>query len=78
MVAIIEPDSLPNLATNMGDPHCGNAATKAAYLQGIPYAIQTIAAASPNVTMCACGHRLSAPNGSGPQMGWGAGEHAAG
>ena len=27
IVLIIEPDSLPNLATNQGDPHCGNTAT---------------------------------------------------
>eukprot|EP01062_Namystynia_karyoxenos_P052848 TRINITY_DN42533_c0_g1_i1.p2 TRINITY_DN42533_c0_g1~~TRINITY_DN42533_c0_g1_i1.p2 ORF type:complete len:383 (+),score=135.51 TRINITY_DN42533_c0_g1_i1:376-1524(+) len=51
VVLIIEPDSLPNLATNQGDPHCGNAATSAAYKQGIPYAISTIAAANPHVAM---------------------------
>uniref|UniRef100_A0A6B2L654 Glucanase n=1 Tax=Arcella intermedia TaxID=1963864 RepID=A0A6B2L654_9EUKA len=38
-VLIIEPDSLPNLATNQGDPHCGNSATVAAYKAGVPYAI---------------------------------------
>jgi cellulose 1,4-beta-cellobiosidase len=27
IVLIIEPDSLPNLATNLADPHCGNSAT---------------------------------------------------
>jgi len=27
IVLVIEPDSLPNLATNLGDPHCGNQAT---------------------------------------------------
>jgi len=48
IVLIIEPDSLPNLATNQGDPHCGNSATKAAYEQGIPYAISTLRQSCPN------------------------------
>jgi cellulose 1,4-beta-cellobiosidase len=47
IVLVIEPDSLPNLATNMGDPHCGNSATQAAYNTGIPYAVSTLAAACP-------------------------------
>lgn len=50
MVLVIEPDSLPNLASNMADPHCGNSATVAAYSQGIPYAVQTLAAACPSAT----------------------------
>jgi hypothetical protein len=32
-VLIIEPDSLPNLATNKADPHCGNTATTASCTQ---------------------------------------------
>ena len=51
IVAVIEPDSLPNLATNQGDPHCGNSATSAAYKAGIPYAIQQINAKAPAVAM---------------------------
>eukprot|EP00054_Salpingoeca_dolichothecata_P036528 m.7764 g.7764 ORF g.7764 m.7764 type:complete len:499 (-) comp6799_c0_seq1:77-1573(-) len=51
LVLVIEPDSLPNLATNQGDPHCGNSATMAAYQQGIPYAIKTLAAACPSAIM---------------------------
>lgn len=43
IVAVIEPDSLGNLATNGGDPHCGNSATRAAYTQGIPYAVKQLA-----------------------------------
>ena len=39
IVLIIEPDSLPNLATNQADPHCGNSATTAAYSTGIAYAV---------------------------------------
>jgi cellulose 1,4-beta-cellobiosidase len=48
---IIEPDSLPNLATNLADPHCGNTATQASYKQGIPYAVNAIAAATTNTVM---------------------------
>jgi len=51
IVAIIEPDSLPNLATNMGDPHCGNSATQTAYKTGINYAVTQIAQNAPQVTM---------------------------
>ena len=39
IVLIIEPDSLPNLATNLADPRCGNVATTAAYSTGIAYAV---------------------------------------
>jgi len=51
IVAIIEPDSLPNLATNQGDPHCGNSATNTAYTVGINYAVTQIGLNSPQVTM---------------------------
>jgi cellulase/cellobiase CelA1 len=34
VVVVIEPDSLPNLATNLNEPRCGNGATRAAYSQG--------------------------------------------
>jgi len=50
IVAVIEPDSLPNLATNQADPHCGNSATSTAYKAGIPYAINAISTCS-NVRM---------------------------
>jgi cellulose 1,4-beta-cellobiosidase len=39
IVLIIEPDSLPNLATNLSDYHCGNSATQASYKKGIEYTI---------------------------------------
>jgi cellulose 1,4-beta-cellobiosidase len=42
IVAIIEPDSLPNLATNRADPRCGNSATETAYKSGIAYAVKTL------------------------------------
>ena len=49
IVLVVEPDSLPNLATNLGDPNCGNAATQAAYKTGVAYAINKFK--SLNVTM---------------------------
>jgi cellulose 1,4-beta-cellobiosidase len=42
IVVIVEPDSLPNLATNIGHPHCGNKATQTAYKTGIAYAVEQI------------------------------------
>lgn len=36
---MIEPDSLPNLATNLADYHCGNSATQASYKIGAAYTI---------------------------------------
>lgn len=43
IVLVVEPDSLPNLATNSGHPHCGNEATGNAYKQGIKYAVEELA-----------------------------------
>lgn len=40
IVAIVEPDSLPNLATNMSIPKC--AASEAAYKEGVAYALQKL------------------------------------
>lgn len=51
MALVIEPDSLPNLATNQADPHCGNTATSTAYRLGIPYAIKALAAACPTAPL---------------------------
>lgn len=44
IVLIIEPDSLPNLATNMGTPKCAQSET--AYKTGVTYAIKSLAALS--------------------------------
>lgn len=41
VVAIVEPDSLPNLATNLNVPKCSQAQT--AYKTGVSYAIQELA-----------------------------------
>ena len=51
MAIIIEPDSLPNLATNTGVPGCGNAATHAAYTQGVSYAVNTLKGAAPSAAI---------------------------
>ena len=50
IAVIIEPDSLPNLATNTGNPHCGNSATESV----MPDA-QTLATAA--VSPASCFHR---------------------
>jgi cellulose 1,4-beta-cellobiosidase len=39
IVAIVEPDSLPNLVTNLGNPKCAEAQSSGAYVQGIQYAL---------------------------------------
>jgi len=46
---IIEPDSLPNLASNLSDPHCAN--SQQAYKEGAKYAIDTLYEANPDATM---------------------------
>lgn len=47
IVAIVEPDSLPNIATNLSDPRC--AAAETVYRRGNAYAIQRLAA--PHVSL---------------------------
>src|SRR5262249_11600170 len=47
IVAVVEPDSLPNIATNMSIPKC--AASESAYRDGVAYAINKLAA--PNVSL---------------------------
>jgi len=50
IVAIIEPDSLPNLATNLdSEPHCTQT-TKLGYLEGVKYALKSLSAVS-NINM---------------------------
>jgi cellulose 1,4-beta-cellobiosidase len=48
VVAIVEPDSLPNLVTNTAKPKCAEAKTSGAYVQGIQYALDKLSAV-PNV-----------------------------
>ena len=48
LVAVIEPDSLPNAATNMSEENCTKAVPY--YKKGIEYAIQQLSTL-PNITM---------------------------
>jgi len=43
IVIVFEPDSLPNLATNLGDPKCKNEGTQRAYKDGSKYALGELA-----------------------------------
>jgi len=43
IAVIVEPDSLPNFATNSDNPNCGNQGTQNAYTQGITYAVEQVA-----------------------------------
>ncbi|MEU6594162.1 glycoside hydrolase family 6 protein [Streptomyces sp. NPDC046881] len=48
ITAVIEPDSLPNLATNTADPECARAKSSGIYVKGIRYALDKLHAL-PNV-----------------------------
>ena len=48
VVAIIEPDSLPNLVTNLSDANCSQANSSGAYVNGVQYALNKLHAI-PNV-----------------------------
>lgn len=63
IAVIVEPDSLPNLATNTGDPRCGNSATTAAYTTGITYAVTALNTHAPSASLY-----LDAAHGG--WMGW--------
>ncbi|MQA85687.1 MAG: cellobiohydrolase [Streptosporangiales bacterium] len=41
-VAIVEPDSLPNLVTNLNEPRCQEANSSGAYVEGIRYALNQL------------------------------------
>ena len=62
-VVILEPDSLPNMATNLDQPRCGNAATQAAYIQGLNYALEALHTQAPHAT-------LYLDAGHGGWLGW--------
>jgi len=51
IVVVIEPDSLPNLATNLFHPGCQSEATQTAYKLGIKYALQQITSRAPSVSV---------------------------
>jgi cellulose 1,4-beta-cellobiosidase len=48
IVTIVEPDSLPNLVTNLDLPKCAEASTSGAYVKGVQYALNKLHAL-PNV-----------------------------
>jgi cellulose 1,4-beta-cellobiosidase len=48
VIAVIEPDSLPNLVTNLSDANCAQANSSGAYVDGIQYALNKLHAI-PNV-----------------------------
>ncbi|KAH8088871.1 cellulose 1,4-beta-cellobiosidase [Aureococcus anophagefferens] len=60
---ILEPDSLPNFATNLDDPRCGNIGTKNAYELGIAYAVEALKAAAPSA-------HIYLDAGHGGWLGW--------
>jgi len=51
MAVVVEPDSLPNLATNLDHPGCGNTATQNAYKKGIKYALDQLTSKAPSVAI---------------------------
>ena len=63
VAVIIEPDSLPNVATNLAEPRCGNPATVRAYTDGIAYALERLHARAPHAT-------LYMDAGHGGWLGW--------
>jgi cellulose 1,4-beta-cellobiosidase len=48
IVTVIEPDSLPNLVTNLSDPECSQASSTGIYAAGVQYALDKLHAI-PNV-----------------------------
>ena len=50
-MVVVEPDSLPNLATSLDHPHCGIPATVAAYTEGIGYALEQLTTQVPKVSV---------------------------
>ena len=42
IVTVVEPDSLPNLVTNLSNPKCAEAQSSGAYVQGIQYALDRL------------------------------------
>jgi hypothetical protein len=63
VAVVIEPDSLPNLATNLGDSKCGSSATQTAYVEGIRYAIESLSRRVPRAA-------LYLDAGHGGWLGW--------
>jgi len=56
VVIVFEPDSLPNLATNLANPHCANEATQSAYKKGTKLALDKLAAETDATVYIDAGH----------------------
>jgi cellulose 1,4-beta-cellobiosidase len=70
IVTVIEPDSLPNLVTNLSTPACGQASSTGIYVQATQYALNRLHAL-PNVyTYMDLGHSgwLGWPTNAGPAV----------
>uniref|UniRef100_A0A7S4RK95 Glucanase n=2 Tax=Alexandrium monilatum TaxID=311494 RepID=A0A7S4RK95_9DINO len=63
VVLVLEPDSLPSLATNADHPRCGSSSTRASYMEGVRYAVDAISRASSSVA-------LYADAGNSGWLGW--------
>jgi len=50
-VVVVEPDSLPNLATNLAIPWCGSNSTHAAITKGVKYALHQLDTQASKVTV---------------------------
>jgi cellulose 1,4-beta-cellobiosidase len=70
IVTVVEPDSLPNLVTNLNLQNCANANSTGIYVQGVQYALDKLHAL-PNVyTYLDIGHSgwLGWPSNAGPAV----------
>jgi len=56
IVIVFEPDSLPNLATNLGNPHCANEATQHSYKEGTKHALDRLASETDATVYIDAGH----------------------
>jgi cellulose 1,4-beta-cellobiosidase len=70
VIAIIEPDSLPNLVTNLSDPDCASVNSQTLYQRGISYALNKFEAIPNMYTYIDVGHSgwLGWPSNFGPAI----------
>jgi cellulose 1,4-beta-cellobiosidase len=70
IVNVVEPDSLPNLVTNLSTPACGNANSTGIYAAGITYALNKLSALPNAYNYLDIGHSgwLGWPSNAGPAV----------
>jgi cellulose 1,4-beta-cellobiosidase len=70
VIAIIEPDSLPNLVTNLSDPDCSSVNSQTLYQRGTAYTLTKLHAISNAYTYIDYGHAgwLGWPNNFNPAI----------